>query len=296
VEARFVRGAGLDGMIWPAAQGKRLVVAVMLALRRSLGLIVPEAGVQQALIDVSGTPRSPREILSSAQSVLEDAVAVGLSHLSPTVAERLLTLAVSAQAANLPRVSLALRSISDEVYAILQREARADESRLLLSSACVYALMEAIKKGDDRLTPPLVGVSRRQYVEVPEIELFGVGAYPWKTGSGYAGLTLLFWSNQNHEFLSWSETRPAGQQFDPRQRFQADGPWDGAQSPRQAASSHLKLSNARRTVSGRISGSTRTKALVLAPTPLPALDFGDRLFTLWGDLPEFRSWASILPC
>lgn len=287
VEARFVPGAGIEGMIRLTAQGRRLVVAVMLALRRSLGWEVPEVGLQQSLIDVSGTPRTPREILSSAQSVLEDAVAVGLSHLSPTVAERLLTLAVSAQAANLPRVSLALRGISDEVRAILQREARADESRLLLSSACAYALMEAIKNGDDRLTTALVGVSRRQYVEVPEIELFGVGAYPWKTGSGYAGLTVLFWSNQNHEFLSWSETRPAGQQFDPRQRFQADGPWDGAQSPRQTASSHLKLSNARRTVSGRISGSTRTKALVLATTPLPTLDFGDRLFASWSNLRKY---------
>ena len=28
------------------------------------------------------------------------------------------------------------------------------------------------------------------------------GAYTWKSGSGYEGLTVLFWSNQSKEFLS----------------------------------------------------------------------------------------------
>jgi hypothetical protein len=115
VEARFVPGGGLDGIVGPRALGKRVAVAAVLVLRRSAGLETAESGVQQALIEVSGAPRTPKEILASAQSVLEGAVTVGLSHLSPAVVERLLTLAVSAQAANLPRVSLALRSVSDEV-------------------------------------------------------------------------------------------------------------------------------------------------------------------------------------
>jgi hypothetical protein len=159
-------------------------VAAVLVLRRSLGLETAKSGVQQALIEVSGAPRTPKEILASAQAVLEGAVTVGLSHLSPAVVERLLTLAVSALAANLPRVSLALRSVSDEVRAILQREARADESRLLLSAASLYALIEASSRCDDATAATLAGVARRQYVEVPEIELLGVGAYPWKSRFG----------------------------------------------------------------------------------------------------------------
>jgi hypothetical protein len=105
--------------------------------------------------------------------------------------------------------------------------------------------------------------------------------YPWKTGSGYTGLTLLFWSNTSQEFLSWSEARPTSQGFDPRQRFYGEGPWDGAQNPRQVASSYLKLRNARRTASGRISGSTKTSALVLTPTPPSSLQFDGKLFNSW---------------
>src|SRR5215470_10135906 len=108
VKVRFVPGGGLEGMIVPTAQGKRAAVAAFLALRKQLGLEVPPSAAQQSLVEIIGTPRSKKEILDSACSVLEDAVTVGLSHVSETLADRLVTLAVSAQGAQLPRVALAL--------------------------------------------------------------------------------------------------------------------------------------------------------------------------------------------
>jgi hypothetical protein len=287
VEARYVPNAGLDGMVLPRIQGRRVAVAALVALRKSLGFELPEDAEQKSLIETSGTPRTQKEILESAAAVLEDAVEIGLSHASPVFVDRLVTLAVSAQGANLPRVSLALKTVADELNSILKREARADESRLLLLMARVYALTEAIRDGGDRPQIELAGMNRALYVDVPEIELFGVGAYTWKTGSGYEGLTVLFWSNHSKEFLSWSAARPGTHKFDPRQRFLGEGPWDGAQSPQQVASSHLKLRNARRTVNGRLSGSLKTSSLVLAPTPLAALDFAGRLFTSWSGLERY---------
>ena len=287
IEARFVPGGGLDGMIVPQANPKRVAVAAMLALRKSLGLELPKPDQQQSLIEFTGAPRTNAELLASAQSVLEDAVNVGLSHLSPSVAERFLTLAVSAQGANLPRISLALKALSDEVQSLCKREAQADEARLFLSMARIYALSDSIRRSGDLSDAALIGTSRLQYVEVPEMEVAGLGAYTWKTRSGYAGLTLLFWSNITHEFLSWSEARPVGQQFDPRQRFFGEGPWDGTQSARQAASSSLRLRNARRTAGGRISGSAKTSALVLSPTAPQNLAVGDRLFTSWLELRNY---------
>lgn len=281
IEVRFVPGSGLDGMFLPRRNGKSAAVAAMLALRKSLGLEIPVAAAQQSLVDLSGTPRSKKEILDSACAVLEDAVAVGLSHVSPILAERLVTLGVSAQGARLPRVSLALRTLADEVRSILRREARADEDRLLTLMARVYALMDAIRFGSDQQTMELAGSSRGLYVEVPEMDLAGVGAYTWQTGSGYVGLTVLFWANQTREFLSWSYARPEIQRADARQRFYGEGPWDGTQSPRQVATSRLKLRNGRRTANGRLSSSTQTSALVLGATDPELLDFQDRVFTSW---------------
>jgi hypothetical protein len=280
-EVRFVPRGGLDGMILPKQQGKRAGVAAILVLRQSFGFVVK----QQSLVELTGTPRTKKEILDSACALLEDAVSVGLSHASETLVSRLVTLAISAQGAQIPRVSLALKTVSDEVKSILRRDARADEARLLLLIARVYALMDAIRSSTEATA--LAGTSRGQYVEVPEIELAGVGAYTWQTGSGYVGLTVMFWTDQTKEFLSWSYARPEIQRVDARQRFYGEGPWEGAQSPQQVAASRLKLRHARRTAAGRLSGSTKTTALVLAPVAPETLDFGDRLFTSWGGLRRY---------
>jgi hypothetical protein len=284
IETRFVPGAGLDGMILPHPHGRRAGVASILALRQSLGFVLPTSSAQKALVDLSGTPRTPKEILDSACALFDEAITVGLSHVSAMLVDRLVTLAVSAQGANLYRVSLGLKSVADEVRSILQREARADEARLLLLMANIYALMDSIRSAVDIRNLDLTGTARGQYVEVPEIELSGVGAYTWHTGSGYLGLTVLFWSSQSKEFLSWSDARPDERSFDPRQRFFGDGPWDGAQSPQQVASASLKLRHARRTANGRLSSSTKTSALVLTATDPQALDFGARLFASWNVL------------
>lgn len=285
IEVRFVPGGGLDAMILPKQHGKRAGVAAILALRKSLGFEIPAAMSQQSLVEISGTPRTRKEILDSACSVLEDAIAVGLSHTSEMLVNRLVTLAVSAQGAQMPRVALALKTVSDEVRSILERAARADEARLLLVIGRVYALMDAIRSHSDNVE--LAGTFRGQYVEVPELELSGVGAYTWQTGSGYVGLTLIFWANQSSEFLTWSYARPEIQRADARQRFYAEGPWEGTQSPKQVSTANLKLRHARRTASGRLSGSTKTTALVLSPVKPESLDFGDRLFKQWIELERY---------
>lgn len=284
LEVRYVPRGGLDGMIVSGPHPKRAVVAALLALKKSLGIEVAVKTAQERLLDMSGTPRTRGEILNSACSVLEDAIDVGLTHVSAVLSDRLKTLSVSAQAASLPRVALALKAVAEECESILNRESRANESRMLLSIARLYALMDAIRSNDSGARPDLIGTVRRQYVEVPEIELTGVGAYTWATSSGFRGLTVLFWSNSSKEFLSWSETRPSEQQFDERQRFFGEGPWEGTQSPKQVAGSIFKLRNARRTADGRLSGSSKTKALVLANTIPKALDFDSRLFVNWNEL------------
>jgi hypothetical protein len=86
-------------------------------------------------------------------------------------------------------------------------------------------------------------------------------------------------------FLSWSEARRDGQDaaFDPRSRFIGEGPWAGVESPLQAARARLLLTRARRTASGRISGTAETEATLVGATD-PTLDFGDRLFRRWDTL------------
>ena len=58
IEARFVPGGGLDGMILPQTNANRVAVAAVLALRKSLGFEMPKPDQQQALITQCRRPAS----------------------------------------------------------------------------------------------------------------------------------------------------------------------------------------------------------------------------------------------
>ena len=111
-----------------------------------------------------------------------------------------------------------------------------------------------------------------------------MGAYRWRTASGYEGLTLLFWDDRAKSWGSWSEARPRHQLagFDPAQRYRQEGPWPGAESPAQLARSRFKLMHARRNHALRLSGSQKSRAIVTGPTP--RLDFGVKSFSSWEEL------------
>ena len=284
---RYIPGTGLDGLISSGSQrdSRKHSLAAVLAYQRQYGMALPEASNRQRVAEPVGGGARPREaMLTSIQQGLRQMVSVGLSHVSASLAERLLTLAVSARGGNLPRLALLLRAAADEAGLIVRRDAHGDEARLLLLASRIHALVQAIQNSQGSPNIALLGQSRSQYYEISTLELAGVAAYPWRTRSGYTGLTVLFWDMQNSQWLSWSQARPADQRFDPVSAYLAEGPWQGVQSPRQAAQSELKLMNARRNATGRLSSSSQTRALVTEATRPGRLAFGNRLFTDWSSL------------
>jgi hypothetical protein len=125
-----------------------------------------------------------------------------------------------------------------------------------------------------------VGVHRTRYVEVGSLDLAAVAAWPWRTGSGYEGLTVLFWDRVGRRWTAWSDSRPRHQLagFNPVARYTQPGPWEGVESPRAMARHRLRLQYARRNVLGRLSSSTRTRALITGKTDVASLNW-----PVWND-------------
>jgi hypothetical protein len=239
-------------------------------------------------------PRSRAEIIASSRALLEGCVEIGICHLSPLIRDRFSTLSISALGVNLPRLSLALRSLGEGVA--LGRDARADERAWLVAAARAYALCNALENADQQARVDLIGTHRTRYEDAGVIELTGVGAYRWQTMSGYAGLPLFFWEQSARRWHSWSEARPfsgAGG-FDAQTRFTQEMPWSGLASPAQASRSRFKLLNARHNYQDRLSGSPQARALVLGPAEPQRLDFSPYAFRDWEAL---RAYAvSTLTC
>ena len=277
LECHFVAGGGLDGAIVSGGRHdpRAMVVASVIALQRAADQEWQFAGNDNALEAAAGAPRTRAEVLAACQALLAESLAIGLARLSAAHQQRWATLAVSALGVHLPRLALAVA-----------RDARASLARLLQRMVHTHALCAALVAGGDHPRPDLVGQHRSRYDEVGGLDLVGVAAWPWRAASGYEGLTLLFWDTGAKRWNSWSESRPRHQlaDFNPVARYTQFGPWEGAASPRQLASSSFRLLNARRNPGFRLSSSGKSRVLVTgATTPCPD---GMPVFTEWQRLTE----------
>jgi hypothetical protein len=288
-------GGGIDGLVLDesVAQPARFQVAAVLAWQRAHGLVLPQPPPPRSKArgesesSLSRTESRTR-LRATVAALLRDTVAIGVSHLSPAIHERLTTAATWAQGVEYHRLALLLRRLADQTDLLLARSALADDLILLDEIALTHALVAALDAAAASGTEPatLVGQARTAYDTVRSLDLIGLGGRPWRTGSGYHGLTCLFWSPSRREFLTWTDARPqslAG--FDPRARWLQPAPWTGLPTPAAAAGHRLALTHARVSPDGRISGVQSTAAAVAAPST-------GELTSL---LPVQSSWRDLAP-
>jgi hypothetical protein len=269
LEVHFIPSGGLDGVIVSGGKGdnRQFIVAAVVGFQRMHGREWHLPAEASALEASEGAPRSRAEVLDSCQILLAETLNNGLSRISTSNQQRWATLAVSALGVNLPRLALLLRGIGDEAAIVLARDARSDLGRMLDRMAQAHALCSAIQAGGDTPRADLVGLHRTRYDQVGHLDLVGAAAWPWRTASGYEGLTVLFWDPSGRRWNSWAESRPKHQlaDFKPVARYTQPGPWEGAESPRQLARSSFRLMNARRNPNQRLSGSAKSRVLVTGP-------------------------------
>jgi hypothetical protein len=247
------------------------------------------AGLPESESSLSRTESRAR-CRAAVWALLRDTVAVGVSHLSPAIHDRLVTAATWAQGVEYHRLALLLRRLADQVDLLLARSALADDLALLDEIAVAHALVSALEvaasSGPEPVT--LVGRARTTYDPVRSLDLVGLGGRPWRTGSGYQGLTCVFWSPTRGRVLTWTDARPetlAG--FDPRACWQQPAPWKGLATPATSAGRRLVLTHAQVSADGRLSGVGSTAAAV---SPLDSEDIADLLPTMssWREVADVR--------
>jgi hypothetical protein len=292
VEVRYA-GGGLESFIFEyrGRQRKALIARAVLAFQRANGASIPPLPAPKASRR-SATPHAPHEqpatrrLLTHVLATLAECIELGVPHLSENMAERLLSHSAAAEGADLHRLSLALSRLAHHVGLQLELNAESSSAALLSELAQAFALASAIRDSST-VVPGLWGEARSEYENVSRLELIGVAAEPWRTESGYSGLTLFLWSPGLKRWYSATEARPVGLlDFDPVNRYRASGPWAGCESPAVACGAQVILSNARVNRSGRISLASDTRAQIVAAETWP--DFPGREFSSWEALKRSR--------
>jgi len=287
-------GGGLDGLVLdqPVSHVARLRVAAVLAWQRAHGLVLPPPVPRDHANRESEQSISRREsrarLRVTVSELLRDTVAIGVSHLSPAIHERLTTAATWAQGVEYHRLALLLRRLADQVDLLLARSALGDDLVLLDEIAVAHALVAALDAAASAGTEPaaLVGRARTAYDPVRSLDLIGLGGRPWRTGSGYHGLTCVFWSPRRQQFLTWTDARPDSLPgFEPRARWRQPAPWTGLATPAASTGCRLTLTHAQVSSGSRISAVESTTAAVAALG-------SDELISL---LPVRTSWRELAP-
>ena len=278
----------------PRAFHKRWVVLAVFAIWQQAGrtLEVPEASLPE---EKGGALRSREQVLEATRELAEGMISTGLAHPSDRMVQRLFTLSVSAIGANLPRLARLLRALAEEIDLILRRDAAGDVGRLLDQLATAYALTRALSTAE-RPSLALAGQHRSDYEMLGEMNLVGVGCWPWVTASGFEGLTVLFWDVDRKRFWTWGESRPSANTagWDVRVVYTTSSPW-GAGPPERISRSAFKLQNVKANAQGRLSSSQQTTAVLAGPTVsapgATGAEFGDREFRSWSALAEMAGKA-----
>ena len=214
-----------------------------------------------ALQEKAGAVRTREGVREAVTGLLEELVTLGLCRLPASAEGRLRTLGTAAHGVDLPRLERELTGLAEVVRLVRARHAGGDTAALLTRAARTYALAHALAAP----TAALVGVHRSSYLPVAgAVELIGLGAARWRTGSGYHGLTVYFWqpgeAGSSGRWTSWTDARPVDTRgFDPAGRFGSDPPWAGAASPRDAARKRWRVTGLHRNAEGRVSARDGTR-------------------------------------
>lgn len=219
-------------------------------------------------------------------TLMRSIAATGITHLSSHVLQRLQTMSVAAEAAVFPRLARLIKSLADEIDLHLQRSAAADRNRLLDLLITINALAEAAQNLQNLDSVSLHGQPRSQYFPEPNLKLYGLGSYGWRTASGFEGVSTIFWDSDHNRFLSAVAARGKDQVMSfsiPYAYHQGIG-WSGGMSIDRMCRVQLTLNSAQTNHEGRLSASEKCHA-ILGEGVIPSeIDFGVRRIENWSEL------------
>jgi len=289
---RWVAGAGYAGMVSevPAAERKAVHLVAIAALRSAHAqpLAWPEGARPAPVEDTARLGERERAFLLQVESMLEELLTGGLSHVSELTSARLLALNMSARGEGLPRLAALLRNLGGTVDLLVRRDHRAEERDAFALMARIHALCAALAHAEGELAVALRGRLKRDFDESAALDLLPLGAHWWQTRGGARGLTVAFWDLAGARVLQASLARPDGSDtaFTRSGAWSANALWSGAGAAQNVCEAALRLEQPRLAEDGRLAVGGATRA-----QPLPAWAADDpRLKSIgcgnWSELGE----------
>jgi hypothetical protein len=204
------------------------------------------------------------EVISETESIMKK----GLINCGNSDREVLSKLSLKGENTIHNNISLMLRSLSSYIEEMLAKSADFSAVRSVHLICRIYNTARAIQINheDHELISGLCAEGKEKYTEQKSLGLIGLGAYPWVTGSGYAGVTAIFWCSDDNRIYTYSSgisyiyenTKKFSSAHSLEELYRSRSHWTESVSISEICKTSFRLLGGRTSGTGRISSSKKT--------------------------------------
>ncbi|MDR1537272.1 MAG: SWIM zinc finger family protein [Clostridiales bacterium] len=246
-------------------------------------------GSWASLTPLEKEPEAPLDEIPGIMSFVEEIFMAGLMHLPSGFADACESYASVFHGAGFADLERLFQSSRKELMHFEQKSAMFDKGMLLSNLTRIYVSCNALLRGKTGN----YGKFKRQYSELPKLEAFGLGAYPWHAKSGFAGVTALFAIPQMKRIFTLSHSLPASEEQEASTMiagFWRDASALGVLSSFESLStSRVEIKSAKASIDGRLSKSRATSASIISQSSIDSEELKPWILDNFTSLTKFFS-------
>lgn len=213
------------------------------------------------------------------QKLIREILRIGIARLPQSYAAQLETMAAAAHSGNLPEIERSLRGILGELNLFWERHVRFSMPMLLDRLTRLLLSLELLAKEQLPVVQQaqLIGKFRSKFYRTAHLHLYGLGAEPWESRSGYRGITYYCYCFDDQQIYTYSDIRPMyydDNQFTYSSQYTSTSPWMTGLSLRQFSGSEMNVEGMKVNEERRLSAGEGAKLTLLPRRAVEEVDFG----------------------
>ncbi|KOP68532.1 hypothetical protein AMS62_27310 [Bacillus sp. FJAT-18019] len=213
------------------------------------------------------------------RKLIREILQIGIARLPQSYAAQLETMAAAAHSGNLPEIERSLRGILGELNLFWERHVRFSMPMLLDRMTRLLLSLELLAKEQLPVVQQaqLIGKFRSKFYSTSHLHLYGLGAEPWESRSGYRGITYYCYCFDDQQIYTYSDIRPMyydDNRFSYSSQYTSTSPWLPGLSLRQFSGSEMNFEGMKVNEERRLSAGEGAKLELLPRRAVEEVDFG----------------------
>ncbi|MDR3238089.1 MAG: hypothetical protein LBT84_06270, partial [Spirochaetia bacterium] len=208
-----------------------------------------------------------RQLLQQAVKAADLVLIKGIISADETNIESARQLSLKLEGSGIGNLARLLWSLASDIENMLAKNADFNQNRCFSTLSRIRITSSLLLKDTGGKTADkLIEKSRSVYRALPYGDFVGLGAYPWHTRSGFAGVTALVYHKEKKRIATYSvnmadfydSTKDAGGMQNIKSLYNRENHWDASISIRHISEAVFTLKNYKINDDGRISSSKGT--------------------------------------